>query len=1176
MKRLLLVACVILLGILRGEITFGQCGTTPISGDLIITANTSLSGTYNITGLFRVEPGVVCSVTPYTSGGCGELIINAVDIEVMGDIIGDGSGYPGGSGGAGATSGSNAGALTGCIDKDNCLVISVNGGNAGSAGSGPGAGNAGSNGTQGMGPKQECGNFGDDYGFVGGSGGAGGAGGGSYGGLANNGGSGGSGGAYNSGNFSGMGIAGCASPSAGSGGTGGTVSLSYGTATGTDIDLGSGGAGGGGGGKSAANGTAGATGGAGGGLIALYASGQLTVAGNISANGQSSGNGGNGGNGGTTTDCCSDACNDCPERTFASGAGPGGGAGGGSGGGILLQGYGAISVTGTLRSLGGSGGGTGTAGSGSSGCSYSNFLCGSNSGSTNGGNVGNSGGGGSGGRIKIFQNPCQTNVITPTTLIDGGAGFGGAAGIGTYNLMDIGNISGPTATTSSDSVSCYGLADGSATITISGGTAPLTYSWDDPLMQSTATATGLLAGTYSVTVVDSFGCEVIETVVVPQPDTLTLQVFGTLAADCFGASTGEASVTPLGGTQPYTYSWNDPQNQNTSTAVDLPAGTWIIDVVDANGCTAIDSAVIGQPAPFAATATIDQNVSCNGLSDGQATVSATGNNLSYTWDSSPVQTTSTASGLSAGTYNVTIASSQTCDTTITVTITEPTVLTVIAVENQSVSCNGGSDGVALATGQGGTPSYSYQWDDSNLQTTASATGLEAGTYNVVVTDANQCVATASVVITQATAINIAVQIDSAGCNGASDAQIEAIVTGGTPGYQYTWNPGSVSGNPLTGIPAGTYSVQVTDANNCVAEFQNILVPEPAAMVLSLVSQTNVSCNGSNDGSAEISAIGGTPGYTYVWDDPTNQSTALAGGLSPGIYSVTVTDVNGCTAQWLNVNITEPDALIASIVSTTPITCDYSEDGIAEATVIGGTTPYVYLWNDADAQTSSTAIGLVAGDYVLTVTDANGCTAQATATIDPPVFYLNADFNVNPLSGQQPMEITVTNLSEGGTAYEWMFGDGNTITTYDTAAFQFLYVDSGTFTLTLVAYNDVTGCTDTLSLQDGIYIEPTSELVVPNVITPNGDGINDMFPIDPVGSNFYPFLIRNIYEFRGEIYNRWGEKVYEWTQPLAGWDGHSTSGKELNNGTYYFVITAKGVDGDSVTDYQLKGDVTLIR
>ena len=1152
-----------------------QCGTTPITGDLIISANTSLSGTYNITGLFRVEAGIVVTVTPYATGGCGELIINAANIEVIGNIIGDGAGFLGGAGGTGSSTGSNVGALTGCVDKDNCLIISTNGGSSGTAGAGPGSGSAGIGGTAGRGPKQTCENFGDVYGFVCGAGGAGGAGGGSYGGAAAVGGVGGGGAAYNSGNFSGMSISGCTTPLAGTGGNGGALGAAYGTPTGTDIALGSGGAGAGGGGKSASNGVVGLSGGAGGGLVALYASGQLTVAGNISVNGQVGGAGGDGGAGGTTTDCCSDGCNECGERTFSSGAGGGGGSGGGSGGGILLRAQGVATITGTLRAIGGNGGTGGAGGAGSTGCTYSNFFCGSNSGNSNAGAAGNLGGGASGGRIKIFQNPCQSNVISASILFNGGNGFGGAAAVGTYHLGDIAGIVAPTLTSSADSVSCFGLSDGSASVVISGGLAPFTYSWS-PIGGSAATATNLPAGSYDITVVDANLCEVVETIIVPQPDTLTAQVFGTIDANCFSFSTGEASVMGLGGTAPYSYLWNDPQTQITSTATNLPNGSWIVEITDNNGCVATDTAVIGQPQPFAATVAIAQQVTCFGQANGQATVTANGVGLTYAWNDPASQTTATASNLAAGSYNVTVSSSQTCDTTLTVVITQPALLTVLAVQNQQVSCNGGSNGIALASGVGGTAPFTYQWDDSNLQTTASATGLASGTYNVIVTDANLCTANGTVTIAQAPAISIAVNIDSASCNGTSDASIQAIVSGGTPGYTYSWNPNAISGNPLTGIAAGSYSLTVTDANNCTAQLQNILVQQPLPIVLSLAQQQNVSCNGASDGQALISALGGTPGYTYSWNDPTNQSTALAGGLPPGTYAVVVTDANGCTAQWQNVNITEPDMLLVSVTSVTPVTCDYSEDGVAETQVTGGTLPYGYSWNDPSGQTGGTAIDLGAGTFTVTVTDAQGCTAQAQATIDPPANPLTADFSLNPETGLQPLDITITNLSQGGTAYEWIFGDGNTVTTFNTDPFQYLYADSGTFTLTLVAYNDVTGCSDTMRLENGIYVEPTSFIRVPNVITPNGDGINDMFPIDPIQNNFFPFDIRNIYDFKGEIYNRWGEKVYDWTQPLAGWDGRTTSGLELVNGTYFFAITAKGVDGDKVTMYEFKGDVMLIK
>lgn len=1181
MRKFYSIACVLIAVSFWSTDAFAQCGTTPVAGDLVITSNTSLSGTYNITGLFRVEPGVVCSVTPYTSGGCGELVVNAANIEVLGDIIGDGSGFSGGNGGNGATTGSNTGALTGCLDTDNCLVIDVAGGGSGSDGVGPGAGFSGTNGTQGVGTKQDCGNFGDDYGFVPGAGGAGGGAGGSYGGAANTGGSGGDGAPYNPGNFSDMSITTCASPTAGNGGSGGAVSATYGTQTGLDIDLGSGGAGSGGGGKSASNGGFGSDGGAGGGLIVLNSSGALTVAGTVSVNGETpAATGGNGGNGDVSTDCCNELCNDCGERTFSSGAGGGAGAGGGSGGGILLQGFGPVTVTGTLRSLGGNGTVGGVGGNGDN-CNFSGgiFECGlptSNSGSTNPGAAGESGGGGSGGRIKIFQNPCQANTLNASVIIDGGNGFGGTASDGTYFEGDIGNILPPTVSLDADSVSCFGLADGQASVSVSGGTAPFAYLWNDPSAQVTPTAIGLEAGTYEVTVVDSNQCTVTQTVVVGQPDTLTITAFSPVEPDCFGAANGEISSQAFGGTEPYTYLWNDPAAQMTEVATGLDAGTYIVEVTDINGCQDTAIWTLGQPDPFGASITIDQQVSCYGESDGQATVTASGSSLTYLWDDPLTQTTATASNLPAGSYNVVVSSSQTCDTTLSVTITEPDSLVPVVVQNQPVTCNGGSDGIALAGQLGGTAPFSYLWNDPSLQTTADASGLAAGTYTVVITDANNCTTADSVVVSEAGAISISVSVDNASCNGSSDAEITATAIGGTPNFTYEWTPGNIAGNPLTGVSAGTYSVIATDVNNCAGELMGVIVTEPDPIVLQLVSQENVSCFGFDDGFAEISAAGGTAPYTYIWDDPVAQATAQATSLEPGTYNVEVQDANGCNALWLNVDITEPDSLDAQVVSTTSITCDYSADGSMETQVQGGTGPFTYLWDDSNAQTGSTAIELGAGTYSVLVTDANGCTDTATDSVSPPIAPVVADFSLSPDSGLQPLDITVTNLSSGGTAYEWQFGDGNTQSTFDTLPFEYLYADSGSFSVTLIAYNDVTGCSDTLVVSDAMYVVPTSELLIPNVITPNGDGLNDIFPIDPIANDFFPFKIRNIYDFNGEIYNRWGEKVYQWTQPLGGWGGRTTSGLLLEAGTYYYVITAKGVDSDEVTNYEVKGSVTLIK
>jgi len=1177
-KGLLLATIGAFLSLVSFE-SLAQCGTTPHPGDLIISTNTSLSGIHNVTGIFRVEAGVTLTVTPYSNNGCGELVINASSIEVIGDIVADGAGFVGGAGGAGGTGGNNSGALTGCTNKDNCLVINVDPGTAGAAGSGPGAGTAGVAGTLGAGSKQQCQNFGDTYGYVAGAGGAGGAGGGSYGGTALAGGTGGSGGAYNAGLFNPTSLASCASPTAGNGGNGGGVGAGYGTLAGTDIALGSGGAGAGGGGKSAGNGGNGGSGGNGGGLITLNSTGTLTIVGTISALGSAGGVGGNGGNGGRSPKCCSDGCSGCDEETFSAGAGSGAGGGGGSGGGILISANALATITGTLRTSGGNGGSGGAGGSGSSTCNHSNFFCSSTGGSSTAGTAGTQGGGGSGGRIKIFTSPCYANIVTPNTQVAGGTGQGGAAGVGTVHIGSLAGITPPTASTIVTDAACFGDANGQATITVSGGVPPFTFTWPAGVANTsagaTSTGTGLAAGTYDVTIQDAGSCSILETVTVGEPAILTGQIFGTINADCFGAATGEATVSPLGGTSPYTYAWNDPTSQNTATAVNLPSGTYTVTITDDNNCVGTASVTISDPAPFSATVTVNQNVSCNGANDGQATVNVVGNpGITFLWNDPLAQTSATASGLPAGSWQVTVSSSATCDTIVTVTITQPGVLTPIAVQASQVSCFGGSNGVASVTQTGGTGPFSYQWNDPSLATTPTVGNLAIGPYTVIVTDANQCTATASVTITEPAPINIVLDIQNAACFNTASAQISAIVTGGTGAYSYLWTPGNLTGQTITGVPAGSYSVTVTDANNCTGTFNNIIVGQPTQVVATVSQLSNISCFGANDGSIATSVSGGTAPYTYQWNDPTVQTTGTATNLSPGNYGVVVLDANNCPATIAGLVISEPAVLASTVAQTTAVTCQGGADGIAQVSVTGGTLPYTYLWSDG--QQSSTAIGLTEGTYTVAITDANGCATASTATIDGPIVPFVASFTVSPLTGLQPLDITITNTTVGGTSYEWFFGDGSQITTNTLDTFGYMYADSGAFDILLVAYDANTGCVDSVLLQNAVYITPTSALNVPNVMTPNGDGINDMFPIDPTQGNFFPFEIRNIKSFRGQIFNRWGQLVYEWTQPLGGWEGRSLSGVPVEPATYFYVIDAVGIDGDSETEYKLKGNVLLVR
>lgn len=416
------------------QVSKAQCDTTDVTGDMVVSSSTFMSGVYRITGKFQVNSGTTVFVQPYSTNSCGKLEVIASEIILEGTINGDYAGYTGGTGGApGQTVSSLTGdqtAINDCSNKDNNGLVQLNGGEAGTIGSGPGAGTPATGGAVGSGPKQICMNTDDAAGMIAGSGGAGAGAGASYGGAGSAGGNGGAG----SSDYvaSGLSVSSAYPVQGGNGGSGGAAGAVYGTLAGMDIQPGSGGSGAGGGGRSFDIGLGGGNGGAGGASVILRASSNLELSGVISVNGGDGQAGGQGGNGGTTPKCCSDGCDDCGEATLSTGSGGAGGAGGGSGGGILIFAEGTASVTGTLSVKGGNGGAGGTRGTGVS-CSYSNFFCGTQSLTSNDGNSGQNGGAGGGGRVKVFVPICSAAVVTPTVNFAGGTGASPAA-VGTYFL----------------------------------------------------------------------------------------------------------------------------------------------------------------------------------------------------------------------------------------------------------------------------------------------------------------------------------------------------------------------------------------------------------------------------------------------------------------------------------------------------------------------------------------------------------------------------------------------------------------------------------------------------------------------------------------------------------------------------------------------------------------------
>lgn len=404
--------------------SFAQCDSIEVSGDLTVNSTTLMSGVYVIEGTFSISSGVTVYVTPFSANGCGELKIYAHEIYIYGEINGDYAGFIGGSGGergydVSSATGHSA-SLTSCNDSGSEGHISVQGGFGGSDGTGPGKGIGGNNGSSGSGTKQYCGSFGDEAGLVGGAGGAGGGSGAAYGGHGSAGSTGGDG--SNSYSASGIDIESSYNIVAGAGGNGGGSSSVYGTTNGWDIQKGSGGAGAGGGGRSHYLGTAGDKGGNGGGLVFLKATNHIHISGSISVNGENGSHGGAGGSGDATSDCCSDGCNGCDERTFSAGSGAGGGAGAGSGGGIFIETEGSLNFTGSLSAVGGEGGAGGSKGVGAT-CDYGGgVFCSDNSISTQDGSNGGVGGSGGGGRIKLFTPECTQATLSGSYSVEGGQG----------------------------------------------------------------------------------------------------------------------------------------------------------------------------------------------------------------------------------------------------------------------------------------------------------------------------------------------------------------------------------------------------------------------------------------------------------------------------------------------------------------------------------------------------------------------------------------------------------------------------------------------------------------------------------------------------------------------------------------------------------------------------------
>ena len=608
-----------------------------------------------------------------------------------------------------------------------------------------------------------------------------------------------------------------------------------------------------------------------------------------------------------------------------------------------------------------------------------------------------------------------------------------------------------SATTDND-VSCNGLSDGGGTASQTGGTAPYTYFWNTTA--ATPSITAQPAATYYVTITDANGCTDSARTTIIEPGTLVASVSPTNIS-CNGLTDGQGIASETGGTAPYTYFWNTGETNASETAIGV--GTYYVTITDANGCTDSARTTITEPAALVASATTDNDVSCNGLSDGQGTASQTGGTAPYTYFWNTTATSATVSTFAAATYYVTITDANGCTDSARTTITEPAAIVASATTDNDVSCNGLSDGQGTASQTGGTAPYTYFWNTT--ATSATVSTFAAATYYVTITDANGCTDSARTTITEPAALVASAATDNnASCNGVADGQGTASETGGTAPYTYFWNTGEANATE-TNIGAGTYYVTITDANGCT-DSARTTITESAVLVASATTDNDVSCNGLSDGQGTASETGGTGPYTYSWN--TGETNATETNIGAGTYYVTITDANGCTDS-ARTTITEPTALVVTVAIDSNVTCNGFSDGGLSISTTGGTGTYTYLWSNAEITTDIT--GLTAGTYTITVTDANGCTDTDMSTITEPANF--AAFNNSSTPACVGSTISFTDASTGAINWRWDFGDGDTSIMQNPT--HIYPLDTGSYDVTLIVGN-ATGCFDTLTKANLITIQ----------------------------------------------------------------------------------------------------------
>ena len=701
-------------------------------------------------------------------------------------------------------------------------------------------------------------------------------------------------------------------------------------------------------------------------------------------------------------------------------------------------------------------------------------------------------------------------------------------------------------------VNCPADSTGIVYFSAAGGTPPYGYSISGIPSTSTSQISNLPAGSYVITVTDIFGCTANAQFSISSSSQLATVVTTVSSPSCVGFSDGGFTFFTSGGSAPYSYVLNGISQGNGTTVSGINAGTYLLTTTDATGCSQNLSVFVPEPDSLIPNITVQQEVSCFGLSDGAIIAEGLGGQppYSFAWSNGP--TTPTYASLSAGTYNVTLTDDNGCIATTSFTLTQPDSLITRIDILSNVLCNGEDSGIATGIATGGTPPYQFWWNSTLGSDTI--TSLQAGLALLRVVDGNGCETNTSALIQEPDPIRLTIEVlrDNL-CFGERKGQATVAASGGTGPFTFLWNQ-ALNGDTVTILPAGVTEVLATDQNGCeVTDSVFINQPDEIKIAAELAEPL---CHDSEDGQILVFGEGGVGPYTFSWLSPPSGSGPLLSDLGKGEYLLSVTDQNQCEIDTL-ILLPGPDQLVLDSVELIPAFCG-REAGSILVMPGGGTPSYQFSWGNGDRDSLIDNLG--SGSYTVVIEDQNGCLLEQTISLSG-TFPVDAIAEVDssgalPFTEDHPIQFR--NFSTGEGSFSWQFGDGNGSIRSEPLH---VYSEPGEYMVILTVFDPDSACPD----RDTLFLSlaPSSRLFIPSGFSPNGDGVNDLFSVSAV----------EVADLSVFIFSRWGQQVARLQSVNEGWDGKDMNGRDVPEGVYVYKLDAVTVNGQQVTR---SGTITLIR